>query len=304
MLLTRGKLAGVGLLVVAVVALPAQAQVTLRYQFKEGEKLPYVMDQKMKMTMAVGGQNIEMNMNQTVDMTWNIQSVDKDGKAKMTQRFDRVRFTMEMPTGKIEYDSKDGKEPDDPIGKMIAPVFKAMVGSEFSLSMDARGRMSDVKVPDKLTEALKDIPGAAGLGDMFSGDAMKRMIDQSAMVLPEGPVTKGKSWEQKVETKTPLGKMKLDTTYTYEGPATKGDKKLEQVALKPKMEIEADAAAPVAIKVKDMDAKGTALFDNAAGRLVETNLTTNMEMEINAGGMNLSQKIEQVMTLKLAEKVK
>src|SRR6516165_8472568 len=74
---------------------PANAQVTLRYKFKQGETLNYDLDQKMKMEMAIAGQNINMSMTQTLDMTWKVESVDKDGKAKIVQKFDRVRLTMD-----------------------------------------------------------------------------------------------------------------------------------------------------------------------------------------------------------------
>ena len=302
---TRCKLLFTGLLALAVFAitdLRADAQTKLRYQFKAGEKLPYELEQKMKMAMNVGGQNIEMNMTQNVDLIWDVKSVDKDGKASMVQRFDRIRFVMEGPMGKIEFDSKDEKESDDPAAKLITPVFKAMAGAEFTLDMDRRGVLSNVKTPEKLVEALKGAAAVPGLGNMFSEEGVKHLVTQSGLVLPEEGVTKGKSWEQKVEMKSPVGKMKTDNTLTYQGPATRGDRKLEEVSIKPVLTIEADDAAPIALKVKDQDSKGTALFDNAAGRLVETNMKQTMQMEISAGGMTIDQKIEQTVSMKLKEK--
>src|SRR5262249_53888849 len=148
----------------------AQAQTTLRYKFKEGEKVAYVMEQKMAIQMNVQGNNVKMNMTQTIDTTWHVQSVDKEGKAKMTQSFDRIRFSMDTPMGKVEHDSKDGKVPGGPIGQAVGPMFQAMAGAEFSLMMDAQGKTSDFELPDKLTQALKNAPGAGGLGNMFSAD--------------------------------------------------------------------------------------------------------------------------------------
>jgi hypothetical protein len=282
----------------------AQAQTTLRYKFKEGEKILYVMEQKMLMKMDFMGNAITINMTQTVDMTWHITAVDADGKATMSQKFDRVRFMMDMPMGKVEFDSKDGKESDDPISKTVTPILKALADSEFNLAMDARGRSSDIKVPEKLLDELKNSPAAAGFGSMFSEDGFKRMIDQSGVQFPEEAIDKGKSWMQKVELKMPFGKMNVNNNCTYDGPITEADKKLHQISLRPEVSIEADPNSPATMKVKAQETKGKALVDSAAGRLVETNLIQNMEMEIGAGGQTFVQQIEQTVKFKIADSSK
>jgi hypothetical protein len=86
--------------------------------------------------------------------------------------------------------------------------------------------------------------------------------------------------------------------------ATRDGNQLEQIALKPKMTIEADNNADVSVKIKSQDAKGTAYFDNKAGRFVEMKMTQTMEMEVSAGGQTLSQKIEKTVSMKLNEKAK
>ena len=297
----KARLGWIAVLVLAgFTAVPASAQTTLRYQFKEGEKLPYVMDQKMVMTMNVMGNEVKVDMNQTVDITWSISAVDKDGKAKMTQKMDRVRFVMDGPTGKVAFDSKDGKEPEGPVGQVVGPILKAMAGSEFSLTMDPQGRTSDVKVPGKLLDALKASPATASVGDIFSEEGMKRMVGQGGLLLPAEPVTKGKTWDQKMELKSPFGMMKVENKLTDKGPVMRGDKKVEEISLQPTLTFEADPNAQATIKLKNQSSKGNAFFDNAAGRLLETDLTQNMDMEISVAGQTISQKIEQTVTLKLS----
>src|SRR5438094_799675 len=65
---------------VILAAPPVQGQMEMRYKFKEGEKLPYVIDQKAKNITNIGGQTVETQTVQTVDYTMNVLSVDKDGK--------------------------------------------------------------------------------------------------------------------------------------------------------------------------------------------------------------------------------
>jgi hypothetical protein len=250
--------------------------------------------------MDVMGNEIKMDIGQTVDMTWTIKAVDKDGQAKMTQTMDRVRFTMDTPMGKVEFDSKENKEPDGPIGKIVGPILKAMAGAEFTLTMSPQGETSELKVPKSLMDAIKNTPGAANLGSMFSEEGFKRMSEQAGLVLPKEAVAKGKSWNKTFELKMPFGKMKGTNKFAYQGPVTRGDQKLEEFALSQEVNIEADPGAPATLKVKDQNAKGKAYFDAAAGRLVETGLTQNMNMEIMAGGQMMVQRIKQTISLKLA----
>src|SRR5438067_2448652 len=75
MCVTKAKIGCLALLLVAgllVSGSAARADANLRYKFKAGEKLNYEMEQKMNMEMSVAGQNIKMEITQTIDMVWNI----------------------------------------------------------------------------------------------------------------------------------------------------------------------------------------------------------------------------------------
>jgi hypothetical protein len=280
----------------------AAAQTTLRYKFKKGEKLNYVMEQKMNMAMTVMGNDINMDMGQTIDMIWDIKDVDADGRAKMIQKIDRIRFKMGGgQVGNVEFDSKEDKEPEGPVAKALAPIFKALAGAEIGLSMDAQGKVSDVTVPENVTKALKG-PAAAGLGEMFSEDGLKHMMDQSGLVVPKDAISKGKTWDQGMEMKSPIGKMKIEIANTFDGQVKRDGKELERVAMKPKITIEAGEDAKIQVKLKSQDSKGSAYFDNTAGRLVETNLVQNMEMAVSLAGQELTQKLKQTVSLKLVTK--
>src|SRR5438128_3046101 len=140
----------------------AAAQTTLRYKFTKGEKLNYLIEQKINTTTTGGGREFNTDMVQTIDMVWNITDVDANGKARMTQTFGRIRFTMNGRLGKVEYDSKQDKEPEGPEAKAIIPILRVLAGSEIGLSMDPLGRITDLKLPEKLIAAAKSLPAAAG----------------------------------------------------------------------------------------------------------------------------------------------
>jgi Family of unknown function (DUF6263) len=303
MMLPRWKTTWLGI-VLAAGACAGQAfgQTTLRYKFQVGENLNYQVEQKMAMKMDVGGQAQNIDMGQTLTFVWHVNQVDRDGNAKMTQKIESVQMTMDTPMGKMEYDSKSGKEMGGPFGPILNPIMKALAGAQFSLDMDPQGKPSHVQVPETLLDQIKKTPGLQAMGDMFSEEGLKRMVAQGGLVLPREPASKGTAWNDKAEIKMPFGTMKVDTRYTFDGPVMRQGKELEEISLKPNVTMEPGQGGAFAVKLKEQDASGKAYFDNTAGRLVESTTKQDMNMEITAGGMTINQKIEQTTTLKLVNK--
>jgi hypothetical protein len=288
------------LIAVACSGAPVQAQTTLRYKFKQGEKLNYLMEQKNVMKMNVMGQEFPIDLNLTFDLSWTVTGVDANGSAQITQKFERIRFLMDNAIlGKSSFDSKDGKDAEGLVGQQLGPIFKAMAGAEVTMTMNPQGEPKDVKLSDKVLQALKNFPAAAQLGgDIFSEDGLKQMMNLSGLVLPAEAISKGKTWQQSIETKSALGKMKVNNVCTYEGSTTQGGKQLEQIAFKPKLDVELDPKSIIK-KFMLVDAKGSALFDNATGRLVETTMKQSMDMEVNFGGQLIKQAVETTTNMKL-----
>jgi hypothetical protein len=306
MLHLRGKVTVLALLCVVTLCGTMRAEdVELRYKYKEGEKLNYVMDQKLTMEMSVAGQDITMEMGMGITMVWKVDKVEKDGKAKMTQTMTRVQLKVKHPGGAFEWDSKDGTEPDDEVAKAMLPIFKAMAGADMTMTMDQRGQVSAFEMSDKLKEAMKKAAeaGGGGLGDFGTEDGMKKMMEQGSLVLPEGAISKGKSWNAKNEIKVPqVGKMITDVKYTYEGQEKRTGKQLEKVSGVITQSVEPDKNAPGEMKIKAQDSKANLYFDNEAGRLIETRMTQDVVMEFAIGGQTISQKLKQNLTIRLVDK--
>jgi len=306
MFTTTGAVRG-GLISAAVLMLlagSAHAQTTLKYKFKEGDKLNYTMDQTQKQTINIMGMEIETTMTQNMEMSWNVKTV-KDGKAQMTQTIDRIRMKMDSAFAAFEYDSKDGKEPEGPVGQLIGPLFAAMAGAEFTVTMNEQGEVSETMVSEKLLEALKANPALQQFGGGFTEEGLKNMMTQSgSSILPKTAVKKGDTWDHKIELKQPpVGVMKMNSTYTYGGPEEKDDAMLEKIDVKTEITIEPieDAAAQFEIKVKSAEMKGTIYFDNKAGRVVVSTINQKMNMEINAMGNIIESAVDQTVTVKLAK---
>ncbi len=70
-----------------VLAPAAVAQTKLRYKFKEGQKLEYVVDQKT--VASFGGMDVKTGMK--FDMVWQTLKVDEAGKAQVKVVINRAR---------------------------------------------------------------------------------------------------------------------------------------------------------------------------------------------------------------------
>jgi hypothetical protein len=284
------------LLASLVLASAAQAQATLRYKFKEGEKLDYVINQDQKMEIGP----IEMKVNMAIDMTWETGKVDEEGNAEVKVKISRVKFALDGPMGNVEIDSKDAKDADDLIGKMLVPLVKGMADIEISFKATPSGEMKDTKVPERKLDKLKKLPGLGQMGDLLTPDSFKSTVQGSILpLLPKDAVEKGKTWTQKEEQKTALGAVSGKTTYTYEGQVEKNGKKLDKIAVVPEAKIDPDAKAEIKVKIKKMNSKGYAYFDPQAGRVIESTNETSAVAEVDAVGMTLEVNTTQTGTVRL-----
>ena len=167
-----------------------------------------------------------------------------------------------------------------------------------TFTMDGLGEIKDIKIPDKVRNSLKNLPGSEAIGDLLSDESLKKMA-QGGLVLPRDAVTKGKSWSVKADMKIPTGRIKGDVHFTYEGTVEKDGKKLEKIAIKPDVTLEGAPNAPFKMKLKAQEGKGYVYFDNEAGRMVGMDSNQTMDVTLDVNNMSILQRIEQLTTMKL-----
>jgi hypothetical protein len=258
------------------------------------------MSQKMDTTVAAGpAGNFTTSMTQTMDIVWNIDEVTPEGNAKTRQKIERVRLKMTMPGGQVtEFDS-GSEDPPQGIAAMLAPLYKAMTEGEFKITMTPQGKIIEAEAPEKLAEAMKNIPGAASLGDLSSPDGIKQMLMQGSMTLPEGDLKDGQTWETKIDVKGPAGQQEVITTYEYAGTKEVDGTTFEVVKQSPIIKSVADPNAQAQMTVKDQSAEGEILFDREKGRMQSSHMTQKMEMEMTVMGNALNTTIDQTVDMKL-----
>ncbi len=229
------RIAG-GLLCLAalgVAAGAARGEKTLRYKFKPGETIRYVMRQEMVQNVAAPGNPVKVSMTQTMDMSQKVESVDAEGTASVTQTIERIRMKMVLPQGQgLDYDSASDKAPVG-LATKLAPIFGAMVKQPIKVKITPRGTTRDIKLPEGMLDQIKK--GMGQVADMFSDDSFRQMANLA--VLPEEPVAPGKSWSHQTTLKNPmLGKASVDTTFRYEGEESRQGKRIDKISSAMKMQ--------------------------------------------------------------------
>ncbi len=290
-------------LLIAIVCCSASAEdAPLVWKFQPGDEHHFQMTQDMDMEMEVGDRTIETSMHQNMDMTWKIEQVDDQGQATMLQSIDRVRMEMQMPgQQEMDYDT-DSDEAPSGFASMVAPMFEALIAEPFKVSMTPRGEIKEMEIPESLAEALKATPGAAAMGEMFSDEGFKNMLQQSSLILPEPEDLKpGYEWTTKTEMKNAaFGKLDIEATYRYLGPREVKGKTYEVFGIAMKMDF---AGGPVNVQmdIDSQESSGEIFFNHEAGRLEVSKLKQVMVMNITASGQEMTQKITQTIVLEFVD---
>jgi len=290
-----------GLVALTVTAGPADVgAATLRWKFKPGETLRYSMDQKTVTTLQVPGQKLETTLTQTIDLSWVVKDVAADGTADASWTIDRMRTRIESAIGAFAYDSKDEKVPEGPVAAALVPTLKVLVGAQFPFKINPQGELSDVQIPEKVAQVLRDAGQAAsGANTPFSEEGLKNMITQSSLALPADDLAVGETWSKQTKVPSPpVGTMTLDTTFTYLGPDPK-EANIEKIGLATKLGVEPQPDSNVKLVINSQEAKGEFSFDNAAGRVVNSEVGEKTDTTITFMDMNIQRIVDTKTTMKL-----
>jgi hypothetical protein len=302
MVLTRRVFLLVGVAALLAVGQPLRAQTALKYQFKQGETLQYALSIAQKSTAKGNDMEFTSVQKQLIDMSWLVQSVDDKGNAKVRLKVDRARLSVDTGKQSWEAASDAKEEPADDPAKSLAAVAKSLAKLQGDFTLTPQGDAKDVSIPASAIKEMKAVPGAEKAAETWTPETLQRTIQDVLLQLPPGPVTKGKTWQTKIVGQSPFGKITGETVHTYDGTVERDGRKVEKIVLTPKLKVEIDPKAPVALK--NQEAEGAAYFDNASGRLVEVATSQQFEVQAEVKGSTFMQRIEVSNALKLLKAAK
>jgi hypothetical protein len=309
------RAAAIGLLVLPSAA---QGQVSLQYRWKQGEALTYRTTLKTDSTVSGMPGAGDMSLGQT--MTQRIKllaaAVAPDGSATLHQTIEAVRIEMDMPMGKIAYDSDDPKSADkDEAAAALGKVFGSIVGATISVAMGPHGAIQRIdgvqKVLDKMLQDLPEDRSAAqivqGLKSVMSEEAIRTALEQSFPRLPPQAVKPGDTWTAQVALGSEVvGRISGTQTMTLK--SVDGSTATLAVALGLKQE-SAPPIGPAGMTVKLGASHGAGAidFDVAGGRIRTSTMSTEMQSTMTATGRDgrpatMKNTTKTSMTMELVDK--
>lgn len=279
-------------------------EVQLRRKFEEGEEFA----QRISMTSASStvyfGKEFRAEQTFELDGLLSVRKVHPDGRADVEHAFERIRARMHLPPEpEQEYDSKEGKRFSGPLSGTANGLFDALLSGKIAYRISPLGRLEDLRLPPKVAEAVRGTRSGAPAPGFFSEESLAQMLD-SLPSLPEEPVSEGSTWTKGTETALPIGRLRITSTYRYEGRERKDGRDLERIGIRNEATLSpAGREGGVEVRLRSFRSTGRALFDAEAGRFEDFRVEQKAEMEIALPGAQSATSIgETAMTVKLEKK--
>jgi hypothetical protein len=273
---------------------PSASAITLAWKFAAGDEENYRLTQSAKLSSGEGDALKQFAaIEQELDIKWKVLEVDEQGTATITVQIAAMSMLASGPDGQeVRFDSESTEEPQG-YAAILRPLGKRLSESEVQLKMSPRGEVTDVKIPDELSEAVKSVPGGkkfAEDGGVTSFESLARL--GSPMMFPVEDLSAETTWNEKREIELPvLGKVASEFVYTVEEPIAE-----DRVSIDQMLKLDASKAeGDLRLKLVNQESAGTIDFNVAVGRPELSNLSYRAEFEQKSQGqsrMKLEHTIE------------
>ncbi|MFK7819044.1 MAG: DUF6263 family protein [Planctomycetaceae bacterium] len=290
---SRATVVALALVVASDTAAFSQQQ-ELKWKFRPGQRLDYVVQQEMKMSMDYNGRAIGSTMKQTIDTQWLVNRINANGNAEIVQNIKRIRIVM-MQGDQVQVEFDSASKDKTAAGTPMAQIFGELIKAQIQTIMLPTGKIVQTNVPPKLLETLKTAPGVGQAG--FSEESLKQMFNQSGVIMPQTPVGVGSKWTSKNEVQTPTGQMIFNSTLEFRGMQDYQNRKFARIDLTPSVRMVVDPNSPVKVQVKNTTGKGAVLFDHVGGFIERTKLNSKMVLTVTQAGESIDQTIDQTVTM-------
>jgi len=269
--------------------------------------MDYVMQRATKAEIDLSGSQIEFSLGTAFDTSWKVKSVEKDGSAVLEQTLDRIQVKADSPLGGgVDYDSKVPGSGQGQAWEMMGPMFEALVGQTFTMKVSPIGKVTDIKIPEKITDQLaKSAGGGRGrnpmamLGGGLSEASIKEMLERSFVLLPEKPVAADASWKQNFEeTMKGAGVKKTEITYSTGESESADGHKIQKIVAKTELTFEPEENPMNDVEIEDQEGKATISFDVDAGRTLKVEGTQKQTTIIAAPNREISITQEEKTTVR------
>jgi hypothetical protein len=283
------------LLVVGLSAVPAHGQTPLAWKFKKGDDIRLEVVSTLKQSMKWVDNKVPKEAKQDIEYTqllaFKVLETKDDGSVVLEQKLESIKFKNQggsvMPDEKIQ-------------------------GATLKITLGPKRTIDKVEGLNELIAKLagEDARVRETLKRTLTEESLKKTAQEVFAFLPEKAE---KKWTRTVNAPLgPLGNLSIKNEYTDDGTGKVGDKTAAKITFKSTVTY----APPTAEQTKDTTikivkgelkadgAKGTILFDAAAGRLLsyEWGLKLKGKLTIGISGSDLPSDVEQEETIKVTLK--
>lgn len=273
-------------------------ETSLVWKWKAGDQFLVTRAQQTVSHTSVASKAVRTSVATKVTMTWKVDSVDDKGAATITQGLDTIVVEMDAGNGVLKFDSSAASKATGAL-KPIAEGVSPLVGESFVVVMTPRGEVANLKPSDKLAKLFAGRGDEAAGGTGFSVQGIAKLLQQPLILLPEGKVEAGGTWELQRELPSALGTLQQTLTYKFAG-LSKEQGNIARIELSGTI-ASPKASTPEAPKLKANELTGAAQFDIEAGRLVEMTARQTLELTTVYANTPLGVKTETQVTTKVGK---
>ena len=285
-------------------ALTAQEKYSVQPRFEPGKYVQTMVTDNDTMTQvgdADSGDGIPMKQEQKMKYLLEVSQPDAQGTQKVKMTFAEIKMTQNMMGRELIYDSTD-KDLQDP---NMAPMFNAMLGSEFTFDLTKDGKSENIKGFDELWEKIsKNMPAGAGamlesMKENMGDEMFSNMLGGLENNMGKEPRAIGEQWTETQSMTIPfLGKTEIESTHTLK--SVKDD--VAVIATDGKIKLQGgDTIEMGPIKMNfekgDMSITSTASMNIKTGLAFETksetemDFTAGMDMPVNNNAPKIKMRI-------------
>ncbi|MBA2330768.1 MAG: DUF6263 family protein [Bacteroidota bacterium] len=160
--------------------------------FPKGKKLEVVSEIKAIVTQEMMGQEMEMNVNTTIERSLDIENVS-NGNATVEHKVKRIQMNFDSPMGAQTFDSENEKDMKGDAGKTLEKSLK----NKYTMTIDNTGKIIAVKADDDNPNEKKDAndPMSGAMAQYAEGLQVPNVNDFTDLkILPNREISKGETW--------------------------------------------------------------------------------------------------------------
>jgi hypothetical protein len=280
--------------VMGFVTEPAHAQTRLEWKFNKDDAFRIQTVSTFKQTIKLldkegnpEGKEIKQDMEYTTVLGFKVKDKKPDGTVVLEEKIESIKFPSE--SGALKADEK-------------------VQGATFEISLNAKHEVVSLEGYNELLKKLagEDASVLKTLQLVITKESLMKSAREAFGLFPEKPA---KQWTREYDSSLgPLGTLSIKSTYTDEGTDSFEGKPVERivfqstVAYKAPSDVEASSSPFRVVKgeLKPDQAKGTLLFDTAAGRLVSMTQSLKLKGKLSLAitGTKIDSEIEQEQMIK------